>query len=61
MAADDKLACEQLSTKMEILLTCVQLVGSEEEFIAGKASKFLRLQKGGKIRFKIYKRWSSKE
>nr|CAH0105925.1 unnamed protein product [Daphnia galeata] len=41
MAADDKLACEQLSTKMEILLTCVQLVGSDEESIAGKASKVL--------------------
>lgn len=41
MAADDKQACEQLSTKMEILLTCIQLVGSEEESIAGKASKVL--------------------
>jgi 26S proteasome non-ATPase regulatory subunit 5 len=39
MAADDEQACEQLSTKMELLQSCLQAVGSDDSSIAGKASK----------------------
>jgi hypothetical protein len=39
LAADDEQACEQLSTKMELLQSCLQAVGSDDSSIAGKASK----------------------
>lgn len=48
MATDDPTACEQLSTKLEILLSCLQLVGSTDESIAGKASRlFMSIARQG--------------
>jgi 26S proteasome non-ATPase regulatory subunit 5 len=66
MAADDEQACEQLSTKMELLQSCLQAVGSDDSSIAGKASKvFMSLarqrsavsivsRKNDVVRYRIY-------
>ncbi|XP_057373714.1 26S proteasome non-ATPase regulatory subunit 5-like [Daphnia carinata] len=48
MAADDPTTCEQLATKLEILLSCLQLIGSTDESIASKASRvFMSIARQG--------------
>ena len=47
-AADDKNASEQLATKVEMLISCLRAVGSDDATIASKASKvFISLARQG--------------